>query len=774
MIWLPIALALFFITWRFGSRLQRDPKKRDAWATPRTTHRIVVFAIIMGVLFAWSEKSLYDDAFISFRYAKNLLAGNGLVFNIGERVEGYTNFLWTMLLAGLAWLTGGDIPYFALYGCLLCFVANLLVVRQIGRRLSAPEPGQFHLPIAMLWLAVQQAFFRYGTSGMETMFASLLVNLAVYMMVSRPRPAASAYAGGLLILATLTRPDHSLYYFFMAATLVWDYIDRFRQARRNGEPWRPVLKAGLIESALFAAPFTAYAGYLVWKYYYYGSLLPNTYYAVSAFLSYWTQGFAYSVLTIVFNHLYLLIPLGFWWLFTKGDPHTRTFKRFAGLSLVLYPLYVMKIGGDKMENRFFITLFPLLILGIEQLLHRLARCDGRQLSRQAVVMTALVCGTFHGLYIPVTTSGLLRVADPSKLYHVHSVWPLAVGPRLSRLSYLDPPREYKRLFVDQGLQPLMATGFLGMFSYYSEMPIIDTYGLTDPYIARRPVNHRGRIGHERNATSAYLDYRGVRLLPGGPPDAEQKYALLAFGDKTPVFATFYRYDPELIAAIQEKIPGLVYTPFAEYLDVYTLELIDRPPWEVAETLKEFDHYYFLLNPDPLRRQPFVARFLQLRTFDKQLLPKGTQATGAFQKPFLRPLEDGDYEIDNYQGDVVIASDREGIGTLRFPPMKIRGDYIGFLVGGDKNSRQIQVRLFVEDRLVRSATGTGDAGMEFVTWQVEKWKGKNARIVLVDDSPTDRLLFDMLYEANAKTPPRLAARLAAVLPDGADETAEPED
>src|SRR5436189_992982 len=40
-----------------------------------------------------------DDAFISFRYAQNLAEGNGLVFNPGERVEGYTNFLWVLLLA---------------------------------------------------------------------------------------------------------------------------------------------------------------------------------------------------------------------------------------------------------------------------------------------------------------------------------------------------------------------------------------------------------------------------------------------------------------------------------------------------------------------------------------------------------------------------------------------------------------------------------------------------------------------------------------------------
>ena len=62
-----------------------------------------------------------DDAFISFRYAANLIGGDGLVYNAGEPVEGYTNFLWTVLLAGamaiglnpvIASVLGGLIAHF--------------------------------------------------------------------------------------------------------------------------------------------------------------------------------------------------------------------------------------------------------------------------------------------------------------------------------------------------------------------------------------------------------------------------------------------------------------------------------------------------------------------------------------------------------------------------------------------------------------------------------------------------------------------------------------
>lgn len=44
---------------------------------------------------------LTDDAFISFRYARNLVEGHGLVYDLGEYVEGYSNFLWVLELAAL-------------------------------------------------------------------------------------------------------------------------------------------------------------------------------------------------------------------------------------------------------------------------------------------------------------------------------------------------------------------------------------------------------------------------------------------------------------------------------------------------------------------------------------------------------------------------------------------------------------------------------------------------------------------------------------------------
>ncbi|HEX4934306.1 MAG TPA: hypothetical protein VFV33_14045, partial [Gemmatimonadaceae bacterium] len=56
-------------------------------------------AILYGLWAAWRRAWVSDDAYITFRYADHLARGLGLVFNVGERVEGYSNFLWTIWIA---------------------------------------------------------------------------------------------------------------------------------------------------------------------------------------------------------------------------------------------------------------------------------------------------------------------------------------------------------------------------------------------------------------------------------------------------------------------------------------------------------------------------------------------------------------------------------------------------------------------------------------------------------------------------------------------------
>lgn len=66
-------------------------------------HWSLILAVLLYVILAYSLNFTQDDAYISYRYVANYLNGHGLVYNIGERIEGFTNFGWTafLLLVGV-------------------------------------------------------------------------------------------------------------------------------------------------------------------------------------------------------------------------------------------------------------------------------------------------------------------------------------------------------------------------------------------------------------------------------------------------------------------------------------------------------------------------------------------------------------------------------------------------------------------------------------------------------------------------------------------------
>jgi hypothetical protein len=72
---------------------------------------ILFLTVVVLTCLAWHNRFIWDDPFISFRYAYNLVHGNGLVWNVGERVEGYTNFLWTLLMCIPLYLGYGPVTF---------------------------------------------------------------------------------------------------------------------------------------------------------------------------------------------------------------------------------------------------------------------------------------------------------------------------------------------------------------------------------------------------------------------------------------------------------------------------------------------------------------------------------------------------------------------------------------------------------------------------------------------------------------------------------------
>ncbi len=222
-----------------------------AWVLPLVATLVV--ACWAGV---WWDYTI-DDTYITLRYAENLVHGEGLVFNPGERIEGFSCPLWVFFLSLIGWL-GGDILLASKAFGLLCGLGLVPLLYVALRRCSC-------VPLiagaAALWLSVLPGIHVYACSGMETLPFALAVAWAAFLPSLHRSPRVRMYLlpVALLVVATL-RPEGALVFVFLS-------LLHFMRAETRG-----------IRVAVVTA-WIALAVLLLVRYGYYGSFLPNTYLA---------------------------------------------------------------------------------------------------------------------------------------------------------------------------------------------------------------------------------------------------------------------------------------------------------------------------------------------------------------------------------------------------------------------------------------------------------------------------------------------------------------
>jgi hypothetical protein len=400
---------------------------------------------------------LQDDAFISFRYVRNFLDGHGLVFNIGERVEGYTNFFWIMLLAFLAKL-GLPLIETARWTGVLAACGTLAMALYAARRFY-PERGWLWLLAVPFLLAANGSLAYWAGSGLETGLFALLAAAAAATYFSRP-----AFSLLFLALATLTRPEGGLLAFLFG-------IVGILLKQKSGK--QTLIFWGIL--ALLLLPFA------VFKYFYYGSLLPNPFYAKTGFSTeYLKSGLEYVALFL--KHyggygLFLLLPLVFW-------KKLSTFSRFCLLVFLGYTLYLILIGGDVLKaHRFFVPilffLYPPLIEGFFRLTENWPK------HRLAFAAAIFLAGSF-AFGIPQNYLDLTATQERGLVAKM---------------------RELAGLFVRHTSDKSFANSTIGAFSYtVGTRRVIDMLGLTEPAIAKNPESIPGieSSWKEKNFNAGYI------------------------------------------------------------------------------------------------------------------------------------------------------------------------------------------------------------------------------------------------------------------------------
>lgn len=428
-----------------------------------------------------------DDSYISFRYARNLAQGEGLVFNPGERVEGYTNFLWTVLLAA-AIRAGADPVLASEVLAAAAAVGALVLLALLGRRLVRGPGKAVPVLLPPLLFAGLGAEARHVVSGMETLLFTFLV-LAAFACLEWRRPGA--FAAGLVFgLAALTRPEGVLYAGLAALGLA------VAPARPPDDGAAPRASHRLREPLLLAAGVSTFTlPHLAWRLAYYGHPVPNTFYAKVAgpHLLRLERG-AESLVKLVGDlPVWPVLVLA---LFALPAVRARRFWAFAVAVVVATWAYFVAVGGDFLfffGARLLLPALPfVLLLAAEGLRRVVAAVPSRAAGTGLAGAVLLGLLGFVVMQPRPTRGGRL-----GGLMVLHESWH-ETGRWLARKTTRDA---------------LLAAPAAGIVPYVADRRTVDMYGLTDEHIAHQaPVSPAGPPAHGKTDAAYVLRRRPDYLV----------------------------------------------------------------------------------------------------------------------------------------------------------------------------------------------------------------------------------------------------------------------
>jgi len=438
-----------------------------------------------------------DDAFISFRYARNFARGLGLRFNIGDQppVEGYSNFLWVMICSIFEFFRM-DIELWPPLVSSACGIILLwLVFDTIRRRLELPTAAA---AAATTTLGCFPPLAVWSSGGLATAPFALLIFITFERLVLRKNQAAGVAAGVAALLLALLRLEGVAW----AAVIIVLCIISRRMARQF--KLRPVLVCALIVGI-------GYGIYFYWRYSYYESPLPNTAYAKAALDGpRLMRGFNYVFsFGLTFLTPFLLLPVSFVALRKK--------RRAVGLAVAAmawaFPAYAVLVTGDFMAMGRF--LIPGLAFASILLAWALTDLWGKSRFRRTATVVGMLgviaLGLLPGWDVHLTP---LSVREAFRFRHNAPKFKSEFAKwQAQAVNTAEWTRSGKALrdYAAQRLADVpnvsyVASG-MGARGYYSELYIYDRYGLIDRRVARRAVDADEPMrsaGHDKRVLKEYF------------------------------------------------------------------------------------------------------------------------------------------------------------------------------------------------------------------------------------------------------------------------------
>ena len=459
-------------------------------------------AVLMG-FYTWHSISVgyySDDGYIAFQYVKNLVNGAGLVYNPGERVEGYNNFLWIILLSIASKLLPSVklLHISSALGILFGALSILLVCR--FSRTFRNESGIFTL-LAGAFLAAHSGLAAWATGGLETTLYAFLIFAAAYAYVSYLRTGSGQLAVPVLFaLAVLTRPDALLLF---GLTLLHAMFRNWR----NGQ--RPINKTILQWVLVFTLIFLPY---YAWRFAYYGYPLPNTFYAKlgGSGVAKYFRGVLYLQEYLRWFGFFVFIPAFILLLRRKREVWIDYFALLVGG----YLLYLIYVGGDGLAFFRFVTyIAPLLYVLVQEGFADLyRRAKEFRFFRPALMRPAFKGAVVLGMLASIgftmrPTIAPMLFKDRYSWYEPHSELSFPGGSNHSHSylwfdNYFIDRQAIAAKWIEDNAPPgaLVASTPAGSIAYnLNHHAVIDMLGLNDVHIAHSDGKSLGlgRAGHEK-------------------------------------------------------------------------------------------------------------------------------------------------------------------------------------------------------------------------------------------------------------------------------------
>jgi len=470
-----------------------------------------ILLIITSIFLIWKTSFIQDDAFISFRYAKNFVSNSSLSWNFDEGpvVQGYTNFLW-VILSIIPIFLGLKIEIFVLITGILLGFLTLLTTYKLSRFIFIGKTKSYAV---IFLLATNLSFLSYCTGGLETQLVTLLVtatwlfSLQLKFFYQKKESllkhnklrysylieCSISFAIGILsLMAFLTRIDSIL--ITVPCIFYSLYLIRFNNIGLN--IIKPI-------SIIFIPLIIGIFLYFNFALNYYGDFLPNTFYLKTNLHSY--EQIQFGILYIFqFIIFYGFLPILLLTFLVKECSIEKTLDKpksihlyFIILSLFSSLLYIIKIGGDFMEFRFLVPILPLFYI----ILVNYIFTKGKRIVATALITLPIISASNFGQrrYHGVEHIKQLN----ARLYDKRSNW-IGIGKRLDKIF----PTKKSSIII--GVTPA------GAIPYFSELKTIDLLGLNDIYIAKKGLNIGSRAGHIKGPSYEYLNESNINLLIGHP------------------------------------------------------------------------------------------------------------------------------------------------------------------------------------------------------------------------------------------------------------------